>query len=414
MWPVTHVPRPPFTCVAPRLLSCGSTVGAMRSRRCAFYTAVIAFAASTMLAAPAVSIAREPIAPALTTSATTKTFGSGYRLTGADGSVYAFGATNPGSLRGVTLHRPIVGMASTPRFGYWLVASDGGIFSFGDATFHGSTGNLQLNKPIVDMAATPTGRGYWLVASDGGIFSFGDATFHGSTGGQSIPAPVVGIALQPRLNPYQPRSTGYDISWPQCGGPYPASPHAITIVGINRGLTFSTNPCLASEAAWAGASLTVYVNVDGLPNDSVSGVSGPVRACGVSDLLCRAYNWGAAAAEYDIAAAKSAGVHASMWWLDVEIGKPWRTDDQRLNVEVIKAMRDRFQRRGFIVGIYSNVYQWGVITGGAFAPGLPLWVPGAKSAAEAVQYCNPIRAFGGGVIWLTQWTTQYDNNYACN
>ena len=61
-----------------------------------------------------------------------------------------------------------------------MVASDGGIFSFGDAGFHGSTGNITLNKPIVGMAATPSGNGYWMVASDGGIFSFGDAGFHGS------------------------------------------------------------------------------------------------------------------------------------------------------------------------------------------------------------------------------------------
>ncbi|MDQ1521630.1 MAG: hypothetical protein QOI55_2703, partial [Actinomycetota bacterium] len=59
--------------------------------------------------------------------------------------------------------------------GYWSVASDGGIFSFGDAAFHGSTGAIALTKPIVGMAATPSGAGYWLVASDGGIFSFGDA-----------------------------------------------------------------------------------------------------------------------------------------------------------------------------------------------------------------------------------------------
>jgi hypothetical protein len=38
--------------------------------------------------------------------------------------------------------------------GYWLVASDGGIFSFGDATFYGSTGGITLNKPVVGMAAT--------------------------------------------------------------------------------------------------------------------------------------------------------------------------------------------------------------------------------------------------------------------
>ena len=57
-----------------------------------------------------------------------------------------------------------------------MVASDGGIFSYGDATFYGSTGSIALNKPIVGMATTPDGKGYWLVASDGGIFSYGDAS----------------------------------------------------------------------------------------------------------------------------------------------------------------------------------------------------------------------------------------------
>jgi hypothetical protein len=73
------------------------------------------------------------------------------------------------------------------------VASDGGIFSFGDAAFFGSTGAMSLNKPIVGMEATPDGRGYWLVASDGGIFSFGDAAFFGSTGAMSLNKPIVGM-----------------------------------------------------------------------------------------------------------------------------------------------------------------------------------------------------------------------------
>jgi hypothetical protein len=64
--------------------------------------------------------------------------------------------------------------------GYWLVASDGGIFTFGDAGFFGSKGGDHLNQPIVSMALTPDGKGYWLVASDGGIFTFGDAGFFGS------------------------------------------------------------------------------------------------------------------------------------------------------------------------------------------------------------------------------------------
>ena len=68
------------------------------------------------------------------------------------------------------------------RPGYWLTASDGGIFSFGASTFYGSTGNLHLNEPVVGMAPTPDRRGYWLVASDGGVFAFGDAGFYGSTG----------------------------------------------------------------------------------------------------------------------------------------------------------------------------------------------------------------------------------------
>jgi hypothetical protein len=75
------------------------------------------------------------------------------------------------------------------------VASDGGIFAFGDAAFFGSTGSLHLNQPIVGMAATPDGQGYWLVASDGGIFAFGDAAFLGSMGGQPLNKPIVGMKV---------------------------------------------------------------------------------------------------------------------------------------------------------------------------------------------------------------------------
>jgi hypothetical protein len=79
----------------------------------------------------------------------------------------------------------MVGIAATlDAGGYWLVASDGGIFSFGDAKFYGSTGAIHLNRPVVGMEATTTGAGYRFVAADGGIFSFGDAQSDGSLGGQ--------------------------------------------------------------------------------------------------------------------------------------------------------------------------------------------------------------------------------------
>ncbi|EQD33457.1 hypothetical protein B1A_19028, partial [mine drainage metagenome] len=96
------------------------------------------------------------------------------------------------------------------------VASDGGIFSFGDAQYYGSTGAMTLNKPIVGMASTPDGKGYWLVASDGGIFSFGDATYFGSAAGTPVSAPVVGIAAVNIPTAYSPGATGYDISNFQC------------------------------------------------------------------------------------------------------------------------------------------------------------------------------------------------------
>ena len=125
--------------------------------------------------------------------------GGGYWLVASDGGIFSYGdAHYYGSTGSLHLNAPIVGMAATPGGGgYWLVASDGGIFSYGDASFHGSAGDLRLNAPIVGMAATPGGGGYWLVASDGGIFSYGDASFHGSAGSLLLNAPVVGVAATP-------------------------------------------------------------------------------------------------------------------------------------------------------------------------------------------------------------------------
>jgi uncharacterized protein YkwD len=141
------------------------------------------------------SVALSPIRRPITGMTSTPT-GRGYWLVADDGGVFSFGDAHfYGSTGGIHLNKPIVDIASTrDGRGYWLVASDGGVFSFGDASFYGSTGGIHLNRPIVGIAATPSGRGYWLVASDGGIFSFGDASFYGSTGGLRLNEPVVAIA----------------------------------------------------------------------------------------------------------------------------------------------------------------------------------------------------------------------------
>jgi hypothetical protein len=121
---------------------------------------------------------------------------TGYWLAASDGGIFTYGdAGFFGSTGDIKLNRPIITMAATPtKQGYWLAAGDGGIFSFGDAGFFGSTGDIALNKPIVGMVPTRSGQGYWMVASDGGVFTFGDAAFLGSTGDINLNSPIVGMA----------------------------------------------------------------------------------------------------------------------------------------------------------------------------------------------------------------------------
>jgi hypothetical protein len=132
---------------------------------------------------------------------------NGYLTVASDGGIFAFGQDFCGSTGGIALNRPVVGMAAVPGGGgYWLVASDGGVFTYGNAQFFGSTGSLHLNAPVVGMAATPDGKGYWLVASDGGIFTYGDAKFYGSAA--SAPnQDIVGMASSPDGGGYWEVST---------------------------------------------------------------------------------------------------------------------------------------------------------------------------------------------------------------
>jgi hypothetical protein len=130
--------------------------------------------------------------------------GNGYWLVASDGGIFSFGdAQFHGSMGGQPLNLPVVGMSTNPSGGgYWLVASDGGIFTFGNANFFGSMGGHPLNAPITGMTTTPDGNGYWMVASDGGVFCFGDAQFHGSMGGETLSAPIAGMI---------PNGSGYTL-----------------------------------------------------------------------------------------------------------------------------------------------------------------------------------------------------------
>ena len=124
--------------------------------------------------------------------------GGGYWVVKSDGGVFSYGnAPFFGSAANLGLAKPPIAIAATSDArGYYLAAQDGGVFSFGDAGFDGSMGGKHLNAPVVGLAQA-AGGGYYLVAADGGVFTFGGAGFYGSMGGKHLNAPVVGMAAAP-------------------------------------------------------------------------------------------------------------------------------------------------------------------------------------------------------------------------
>lgn len=71
--------------------------------------------------------------------------------------------------------------------GYWIFASDGGVFARGDAQFYGNLVGVKTNAPLSDAAITPSGRGYIFLDEMGEIYAngadghaFGDAQYFGN------------------------------------------------------------------------------------------------------------------------------------------------------------------------------------------------------------------------------------------
>jgi hypothetical protein len=139
--------------------------------------------------------------------------------------------------------------ATTDGNGYWLVASDGGIFSYGDAMFYGSTGSIRLNLPIVGMAPTPDGHGYYLVGFDGGVFTYGNANFYGSTAGWG--AYVYGMIINPAAAGYTVVTANGQAN---VFGPG-LNPYALWAGGLRQG-AYDSTPTPSGMAAFAQQTKT--------------------------------------------------------------------------------------------------------------------------------------------------------------
>ncbi len=152
----------------------------------------------------------------------------GYWLVDTAGAVYAFGdaayrgsmgqldpTKAPGHANAAPDSYPIVAIAATPDAqGYWLVDTVGAVYTFGDAAYRGSTGQLDPTDPpggsnaatlarsVVAVASTSDGRGYWIESADGGVYAFGDASFSGSASGHvaAHDAAVSLVATQPYVD----------------------------------------------------------------------------------------------------------------------------------------------------------------------------------------------------------------------
>lgn len=242
----------------------------------------------------------------------------------------------------------------------------------------------------------------------------------------SVPPPAVPHVLPSAgtyravatANPYRPFSTGYDISWPNCGSSYPSPPYNMAIVGVNDGRAFTGNPCLSSEAHWAAQGApNAYMNINapppGPPNSTDQ--TGPAGTCSAANQACLAYNYGYNTAIYSVAYANASGVQGHRWWLDVELvssDPSYWTANQGVNANAIAGAITGLRARGENVGIYSTSYQFGLLAG-AYAPRLPNWVAGAPSSHPG-SLCGPAFAFGGGAVWFTQYSAgRFDGDYAC-
>lgn len=197
------------------------------------------------------------------------------------------------------------------------------------------------------------------------------------------------------FGPYASGSTGYDVSFPQCGGAMPSG--AFGIVGVNHGRPFTSNGCFATEYASA-PNPSVYINTafSGAYRKSIT------TYCSQQP-KSTAWQIGCSEAETSLSYVGQSPV--SMWWLDVETGNSWSSSSLGLNRDTIQGAADRLNQTGLPVGVYSTAASWRTITGQGYSPNGSVadWVAGGSCSTP----------FDSKPVWLSQHTSGFDYDTAC-
>ncbi len=222
---------------------------------------------------------------------------------------------------------------------------------------------------------------------------------------------VAAVGVLAATDPDPTGLTGYDVSYPQCGGPTPAG--SFGIVGVNGGRPFSNNNCLAAEYAAAPKSTapSLYINTGyagAYRSNITSGCSTRSRSVSGTSRQLQAWAIGCSEAETSMSYATAQGAASvAAWWLDIETANSWSSSNLSLNRYAIQGAVSRLAESALPVGIYSSASMWSAITGGSFTPSSV-----AADWEAAGGSCST--PFTSSPVWLVQSTTSgFDSDLAC-
>lgn len=225
------------------------------------------------------------------------------------------------------------------------------------------------------------------------------------------------------------RLIGSDVSWPQCpegmgipdrptqGMPMPRETSEFVVIGLTNGPSFTPNPCLVDQVAWAKQHrqlVAAYAVVSYPREDQLREFrnDGPFDG---SNRLGALRNTGYQAAMYTVQAMARADLPSPIVWVDVEpvTGYEW-SGDKVANAAVVEGTVRAYRDSDLRVGFYSTPYMWSEIVGD-YATGAPEWrAAGETSRAEALDRCGEDWSIQGGSALMGQWVEdRRDHNVTC-